>query len=198
MPSSDFNHIPKVLQIVTMLQPHSILDVGCGNGRYGMLFREFLDWNYGRLKKDQWEHQIYGIDTEKAYFNDIQIHHYIYDYDYVDNWLDIEPVCLQQIADVDYFDLIFMGDVLEHFREGEWQLALDKARGLSKYTLVVSPNWPGSTAQGAWHGHESEVHRVALSPEKVGGRCLFANSKSFMCVFDNFNTGAFDRKDCCL
>jgi len=59
----------------------------------------------------------------------------------------------------------------------------------------VSPNWPGSTAQKSWHGHDQEEHKVALSPGMVGGRCVFANSKTFISVFDNQDTGLFDGKD---
>jgi len=189
MPSSDPQTIPKVLQIVRMINPESILDVGCGNGRYGFLFRESLDWDYGRLKHDSWEHFILGIEAEEDYLT--PIHEYCYDSVISVDWMNYETL-------VDSVDLIFMGDVLEHFAEGEWQKALKKAWLMSRFTIVVAPNWRGSIAQGAWEGYEHEAHRVALTPQKVGGRCLFANSKTFICIFDNESTGLFEGKDVCL
>ena len=166
MPSSDPTTIPKVLQIVSLLSPSSILDVGAGNGRYGFLFREVLDYNYGRLQPP-YRVRIDGVEVENEYLS--PIHEHVYDNVYTENWLNVE-------LDSRY-DLIFMGDVLEHFKE--WQRALMKA------TIVVAPNWRGSGRQGEWMGNKYESHEVELTPAMLGGRCLFANSKCFICSFDN-------------
>ncbi len=183
MPSSDPITIPKVLKLVEILQPRSILDIGCGNGRYGFLFREILDWNWGRLKKEDWQTKIFGIEPWGEYIT--QIHRYVYDVISTVDWLDYDLT--------DRYDLAFMGDVLEHFAEGDWQRALMKTRKCSKTTIVVSPNWTGSINQGAWGGNEFERHRVELSPKMIGGRCLFANSKSFICAFENNGTALLER-----
>jgi SAM-dependent methyltransferase len=188
MPSSDPVTIPKVLSVVSALEPLSILDVGAGNGRYGFLLREALDWNWGRLERARWKVRIDAVEVDPSYIT--PIHDYVYDNVDIMNWLYYEPER--------QYDLIFMGDVLEHWQEGQWQQALKKAQEYAKFTLVVSPNWRGSTAQGSWHGHHQEKHWVALSPGMVGGRCLFASSKTFMCVFDNHNTGLLEGKDVCL
>jgi hypothetical protein len=181
MPSSDPATIPKVLSLVSMLNPRRILDVGAGNGRYGFLFRECLDLNYARFSKEQWQVVIEGLELDAGYLSPV---HQMYTSMYVGDWNNFAPK---------RYDIIFMGDVLEHFED--WQSALQKARAYSAVTIVVSPNWPGSMAQKSWHGHDQEEHKVALSPEKVGGRCVYANSKIFMSVFDNNNIGAFDGKD---
>ncbi|MHC4413011.1 MAG: class I SAM-dependent methyltransferase [Planctomycetota bacterium] len=187
MPSSDPINIPKVLSVVNALNPLSILDVGPGNGRYGFLFRECLDWNWGRLAGDQWKTRIDAVEIDPLYIR--PIHRYVYDEIHVCDWLYHDVFTP--------YDLVFMGDVLEHWPDGQWQQALGKAREHSKFTLVVCPNWTGSINQGSWHGHHQEKHWSVLSPELVGGRCLFANSKSFMCVFDNKNTGLLEGKDIC-
>ena len=183
MPSSDPQTIPKVLSLVMGLQPKTILDVGAGNGRYGFLFRECLDLNYGRLAKGMWQIEIDALEVDYGYLN--PVYDYVYTKIIVENWMDYD---IQK-----RYNFIFMGDVLEHFVN--WSDALEKAKKYSDITMIVSPNWPGSMAQGSWHGHDQEDHKIALSPEKVGGRCVFANSKTFISVFDNNNTGIFDGKD---
>jgi hypothetical protein len=188
MPSSDPQTIPKVLKLVEILQPKSILDVGAGNGRYGFLFREKLDWDWGRLARDSWQIKIDAVEAEPGYIT--PIHQYVYNYIFQGDWLS---------CNLARYDLIFMGDVLEHFGEGDWQRALMMAKQGSKFTIVVCPNWRGSIAQEAWGGNEYERHRVELSPSLVGGKCVFANSKMFISVFDNGGTGgALDRRDILL
>lgn len=183
MASSDPTTIPKVIALVAALNPMFILDVGPGNGKYGLLFREYLDLNYGRERPADWWVVIDCIEIEPQYIT--PVHKYVYNNVFVDDWMNFEPAVK--------YDFLFMGDVLEHFED--WQGALFKARQWSSITMVVAPNWPGSTAQGAIYGHVHEDHKVALSPHVVGGRCVFANSKIFMSVFDNINSGVFDGKD---
>lgn len=188
MPSSDINMISRVVRIVDRINPVSILDVGIGTGRYGFLFRECFDWNIGNLDPKSWKLQLYGVEIDQSYVT--PIHEYLYTKIYLCDWLycDIQRK----------FDLVFMGDVLEHWPEGQWQQALMKAREISKFTLVVAPNWKGSINQTSWHGHHQEKHWSVLSPEKVGGRCLFASSKMLMCAFDNHDTGLLEDRDICL
>ena len=180
--------IPKVMSVVTALNPKSILDVGPGNGRYGMLFRECLDWNYGRLSRDTWQLRLCGIELDPTYIT--PVHQYVYDKVDVWDWL--------YFGIKERYNLIFMGDVLEHWPEPLWQQALAKANEYGDYVIVVSPNWKGSLAQGSWHGHHQEKHWAILSPQAVGGRCLFANSKMFMCAFDNLGSGLLENRNVCL
>jgi SAM-dependent methyltransferase len=187
MPSSDPQTIPKILSLIRTINPRSILDVGCGNGRYGFLFRESLDWDWGRLLPLDWEARIDAVEIDTSYLT--PIHEYVYDNVIRGDWLGV---------DVRQYDVIFMGDVIEHFREGKWQEALKKANETGEFTIVVAPNWCGSLAQDEWCGHPHEKHWVALSPERVKGRCLFANSKTFISVFDNCGSGLLEAKDVCL
>ena len=187
MPSSDPETIPRVLKLLRIINPLSIMDVGAGNGRYGFLFRESLDFDFDRMVKDTWKIQIDGIEICEKYIT--PVHQFVYNHIFIEDWLS---------CNIDHYDLIFIGDVLEHFQEGDWQRALMKAKKHSKTTIVVSPNWNGSITQGAWGGNEYEKHRVELSPAMIGGKCVFANSKAFICVFDNAGTGLLDKKDILL
>jgi hypothetical protein len=185
--------IPKVLSVVMRLNPYSILDVGAGTGKYGLLFREYLDWNYGRLNRDEWQYTIDAVEIDESYIT--PVHSYVYNKITIANWLSPVVDC----RDYQPYDLIFMGDVLEHWPDGEWQKALMKAKKYSRFTLVVCPNWQGSIAQKSFYGHDQEEHKVVLSPQIVGGRCLFASSKMFMCGFNNMGVMTkLEDRDICL
>ncbi len=171
MPSSDPITIPKVLDIVKKIDPITILDIGSGNGRYGFLFREVMDFNWGRLSPESWRTTIDTVEVDETYIT--PVHRYIYNNIVVSDWMEVEPGR--------NYDLIFMGDVLEHF--SSWEHALDKAKKYGTVVIVVAPNWKGSIAQGEWRGHLHETHLTELSPSIIGGRCLFANSKCFISAF---------------
>ena len=188
MPSSDYNMISKVLDVVVKIRPESILDVGCGNGRYGFLFRECLDWNHHRLLAHTWSTKIDCVEIDPGYIT--PVHDYVYNDVYLNDWLD-------PFVEFKKYDLIFMGDVLEHFTDNDWPKALKKANRLGSIVLVACPNWEGSIAQEAWYGHEHEAHRTVLSPQIIGGRCLYATSKMFLCGFDNIHWGILNGKDIC-
>src|SRR5258708_35558700 len=78
MPTSDINNIPPILAVLQNCRPTSVLDVGCGFGKYGFLSREYLDVQFGRLTPDQWQTRIVGIEAFAPY------HHPVWDFVYDD------------------------------------------------------------------------------------------------------------------
>ena len=44
MPSSAPTLLTPVMSLVMSMHPRSVLDVGCGLGKWGALCREYLDW----------------------------------------------------------------------------------------------------------------------------------------------------------
>lgn len=188
MPSSDPIAIPKIISIVKILNPRSILDVGCGTGKYGLLFREYLDINYNRLNPASWQIIIDAVEIDESYLT--PVHEFIYNNVWNADWL--------KHSVPDGYDIIFLGDVLEHWPDGKWQEALLKAKRYSKFTIIACPNWSGSIMQGSFYGHDQEIHQIALTPQIVGGRCLFASSKQFITVFDNYELGLLEGRDVLL
>ena len=96
MPSSDPTMIPKVLAVVMHIKPMSILDVGVGNGRYGFLFRECLDWNFGRIKRESWEILIDGIEVDESYVN--LAGEFVYDNIILRDWMDVSLIVKYDIV----------------------------------------------------------------------------------------------------
>lgn len=43
LPSSQYYHISKILELIIAIDPSSVLDVGTGFGKYGVLCREYLE-----------------------------------------------------------------------------------------------------------------------------------------------------------
>jgi len=131
MPTSDPTGILPVIHDVMKLRPRSILDVGVGMGKWGLLFREYLEgWAHHRYSKPQWQLRIDGIEIYQQYLQ--PWHHEIYNNLYVGDIRNFQ-------FDTQY-DLVYMGDVIEHMTKQEGHTVL---RGLgAKWVIVSTPNCP--------------------------------------------------------
>ncbi|HII30270.1 TPA: glycosyltransferase family 1 protein, partial [Candidatus Woesearchaeota archaeon] len=81
MPSSSHYQISKIMNLVVKLNPSSILDVGVGFGKYGVLCREYLELGDGREEYDKFLRRIDGIEAFKNYIT--PLHRFIYDHIYI-------------------------------------------------------------------------------------------------------------------
>lgn len=112
MPSSDFNVIPSVMKWLMDIQPRSVMDVGCGFGKWGMLVKDYvglaLDKNI-----QVWEDEgkvpvsLYGVEVRQEYIKQLQRE--IYDDIYIGSVIDYIGAGKQ--AD---YDCVLMMDVVEH------------------------------------------------------------------------------------
>lgn len=148
MPTSDPNNIVPILTTIQALQPRSVLDIGCGFGKYGVLLREYLDvWNE-RIDRESWQVQMVGIDAFAHYRNPIW--DYVYQRIYVGEAQEILPT----LGD---FDLILIADVIEHLEHAE-------AVELARVSLEKSPVLIISTPRDFYPQHDLcdnpyEIHR---------------------------------------
>ncbi len=127
MPSSRFETIPLVLDFVTRMQPKSILDLGIGTGKFGMLFREYLDvWKVDKPYNER-VLTLIGVEAFEEYDNPVWE---VYDKVYVKNIFDI----LDELPPV---DLLFLGDVIEHFTKEDGKRLLERLD--YKYAIIVTP-----------------------------------------------------------
>ena len=154
MSTSNWQNISYNIQLVKLINPVRILDVGVGFGRWGILFREFLEVWGDNNYSCKWNRVIDGIEIFPEYIK--PYHKYFYDNIHICNALDF----LKSLND--NYDLINLGDVVEHFEKKEGHELIDICLKKSVYTLINIPI-----------GKDWELNRVAIEQaieECVAGR----------------------------
>lgn len=162
MPSSDHNTISPIMEIIREAQPKVILDIGVGCGKYGMLIREYLDGHWTKRAfhdRESWETVLVGMEVWGEYIT--PMHEYIYNeilivdaYDYLKNCNHIGN-----------FDLILMGDVIEHFTKEQGReligIIRDKWMNVGAHLVISTPNFETQIDDEslAVFGNKHEVHR---------------------------------------
>ncbi len=152
MPTSPYAHIYTIVEFLSNVRPSSILDVGVGNGKMGFVARDLLDVMSGELdkfKKEDWKIKIEGIEIFSEYIQDHQ--RAIYDHIYIGNAFDV-------IDTLETYDMIILGDVLEHFEKSQAHQFLDKCIAHSNTHIIVCIPLGEKWTQGAIYGNPYEKH----------------------------------------
>jgi hypothetical protein len=158
MPTSPYYHIPTFVEFLIETRPKSLLDIGLGNGKLGFIARDLLDVMLGeRYCRDDWKIRIDGIEIFEKY---IQTHQrFIYDHIYIGNAYDIIPT-------LEPYDMIFLGDVLEHFgKERAWKF-MDRCITLTREHIILNIPLGTEWEQPDIYGNEYERHRSYWSWEE--------------------------------
>jgi hypothetical protein len=148
--TSNWQNISYNIELVRKLNPASILDVGVGFGRWGILFREFLEIWENSGYDGKWERTIDGIEIFPGYIKDY--HKYFYNNIFMGDALDILERTDKQ------YDLINFGDVIEHFDKTSGEKLIETAMDKSKYVLINIPigkHW----AQSGTKENPNEAHK---------------------------------------
>lgn len=154
MPSSRPNHIPAVLGVMLRLEPSSVLDIGTGFGKWGVLIREYTDIRLSerepeRYDRENWRVRIDGIEGFRRYLT--PVHDYVYDHVHVGDMRDV-------IDGLGTYDMILLGDVIEHVEKAEGEALLRKCLDHCSGAVVVST--PAVfREQGEACGNVLETHR---------------------------------------
>lgn len=99
--------------------PKRILDVGCGYGKYSVLLREYLDP----------DPIVDGVEAWEPYVENFKLKN-LYSTLYVDNVLNLSQEVL------DCYDLVMMGDVLEHIEKEDALKLLERMKG---WIIIATP-----------------------------------------------------------
>ena len=67
MPTSSPYTILPMIQYMQKVKPSSILDVGSGAGKWGILAREYLEIHQKRILPDQWTIKIDAVEMWEHY-----------------------------------------------------------------------------------------------------------------------------------
>lgn len=156
MPSSQHYHISKIMDIIIALKPFSVLDVGTGFGKYGVLCREYLELWDGRTEYEF----IRRVDGVEAFENYITpLHKFIYNNIYIENIIDL-------VKKLDYkYDLVLLIDVLEHFSKEEGVWLLNNLLSKNKGILISTPKKP--SAQKEVFDNVFETHKSLWKKEEL-------------------------------
>lgn len=146
MATSEYQQIPHVMSEMVRERPRSVLDVGCGWGKYGVLTREYTEAT-----------RVDGID--------IQLPRYpVYDNVYVGDLLNL-PTLLP--ADVPRYDLAIFLEVIEHIEKPAAWAIVDQLCERAKRVIITTP-W-GFRKQDI-PGMPFETHRSGWFPWEFGRR----------------------------
>lgn len=108
MPSSRPEIIPHIVNLVSHYAPKSVLDIGMGFGKYGIILREYLElWDQkdGHLPvaPRHWKIRIDGIEKERRFVSRVQ--RAVYSNAYTGEAQKILPA-------LSFYDLVLLIDVL--------------------------------------------------------------------------------------
>jgi hypothetical protein len=147
---SNWHNISDSLSIIGAVSPRKILDVGIGFGLWGYLCREFLDIWGGKYDKKSWGVTIHGIEFYKKNRN--PVYNFVYDKVFFGDAFDL-------INNLGKYDLIILGDVLEHFEKERGKKFLEKCIEHTTNSILIHVplgiEWP----QGEIYGNKFERHR---------------------------------------
>lgn len=170
MPTSTYAHINAVVKYLQDVNPASILDIGLGNGKMGYIARDLLDVMLGqRALREQWQVRIDGIE---AYGDYIQAHQRaIYDDIHVGDAFDV-------IDTLGEYEMIIIGDVLEHFDRDRAEQFLDKASRHATKAILLSIPLGEAWTQDDIYGNDYERHRSFWKVEDL--QCYASQAQGFV------------------
>ena len=184
MPTSNIDPIPLIIKTVNNVKPDSILDIGCGFGKYGYLFRELLDIcedqkkvfdNYS-IDRRNWRHKIDAVEIFDKYICELQ--RYIYSNIFIGNISDL-------IGKLDHYDVILMADVIEHFKKKDGLKLLDKLFDKTNKLLIITTP-PFDYQQGEFLGNKFERHESswkAIDFKKFENKAIVNVNNNSLCIF---------------
>jgi len=151
MPLSYYQIAPIILDHVIAEKPVSVLDVGIGFGKYGVLVREVLDLPFERYDQKNWLVKIDGIEIHPGYKN--PIYDYIYHNVYYNSIQNVLPV-------LENYDVILFIDLIQNFSKEEGKkLIHELLLKTNKVLIITTPLYPHSQPYYLDNPHEQHQSR---------------------------------------
>ena len=134
MPYSSESGKAYIRNIVGRVKHERMLDIGCGSGTYAKMFPD-ARWT--------------GVEVWEPYIEEFKLNE-LYEEIIL---ADARAVNLVRLG---HFDVVMLGDVLEHMEKDEAVALLDKARSVADTVIVSIPI--GHYPQDAYNGNPHEKH----------------------------------------
>ncbi|HXI84150.1 MAG TPA: methyltransferase domain-containing protein [Verrucomicrobiae bacterium] len=153
-----------ILDAIIQLRPESIVDIGCGSGKYGVLLREYLP-----------KARIDGVEGFSPYVT--EVHRTIYDNIFETNALDFAAQMTRG------YNLAIMIDMFEHLTPADGERLLTLLRTRTGSILISVPVC--HPTQEAIHGNALQEHRAqydAAILRRLGFGQIFRISGSYIAL----------------
>jgi len=158
MPYSDIWNVPQVVSWAMAVAPKSVVDVGVGFGKFGLLLREALELTGERYSRASWQVRIEGIEVFEGYRTPLW--DYAYDRVHIGSALDVLPT-------LGKYELGICCDVIEHCEKREGQRLLDAMLNQCGVVIITTPFM--FFPQGAAFDNPAERHLSYFSPLDFAG-----------------------------
>ncbi|MFL5296279.1 MAG: class I SAM-dependent methyltransferase [Phenylobacterium sp.] len=165
MPTSAMVFDQHIAALIARMQPASVLDIGPGAGKYGMIVKALREHG---IKIDS----LAAVEIDESYIEQFKLND-IYDVVQLG-----DASMLPDVGPDAEWDLVILGDVLEHFRKSRGVDLIDYLFYRTKYIVLVVPI---DYIQGAWEGHHAEAHISTWYPAdfaRYKASCFSATSGS--------------------
>jgi hypothetical protein len=146
MPTSEHWQIPWIVDVIAREQPASVLDLGAGYGKYGVLTREYAAPS-----------RLDAVDANPPRYP-------VYDHVYLGDLRELEGLLP---ADAPRYDLALFVDAIEHLEKAEAWTLLGTLTHRARRVLVATP-W-GFRPQEV-PGQPYETHRSGWFPWEFASR----------------------------
>jgi len=151
------------MDVVSRLEPQSILDVGSGFGRWGFLSRCHLAMGHSLVSNPDQGLRIEAIEVFKP--NISPIYDAVYNKTYNKNALEVMP-------DLGKYDVIICGDMIEHLEKGNaWRLIKEMRQHASGAVILTLPF--GNCPQDEMYGNKHETHLSTWNKRDFLGKEYF-------------------------
>lgn len=139
-------------ELIGMLKPDSICDIGPGAGKYGKIARRVS-------QEKNFPIQLTAIEVDRSYVDEFQLGD-IYDHVIVDDAVNL--IKTPQI----HYDMVIIGDCIEHLRKSD---GIDLLNFLLYRTAHIVVVFPEGFLQDGSDDHPAEAHLSAWGVEDFRG-----------------------------
>ena len=173
MPTSHWRQLNEIVDVIVTTNPHLLLDIGVGFGKYGVLAREYLELWDGRNKYNDWQRQIDGIEIFNSYKN--PLYSYVYNTIYYGNAIDVLPNISIK------YDLILAIDVLEHFNKNDGLKFIDLCLEHGHNVLISTPSHVSKQGTAFNNPHEEHKSSWTVDDFIYPNKFTIPNDRSLLC-----------------